>query len=89
MTRPHTIDDEIICQMCETPMVDNGWRCPRCFPTDDVPWWDAPVPRRWHRCRVQTTGATERLVLVDRCACGAIRLDSHYWMNRNSRKVTT
>jgi hypothetical protein len=60
--------------------------------TDGV-WWDeAPLPRRWHRCKVQTTGVTERLEVVQRCACGAVRIyrsgetDRGPWMERNSRR---
>jgi hypothetical protein len=50
-----------------------------------VPWWEAKVPHRWHRCRVQTSGV-HRFVQVERCACGAIRLDGRVWLERNSRK---
>jgi len=53
---------------------------------DDVPWWEAPIPRRLHRCSAQTTGWRNILDLVERCACGGIRFDGHgRWLDRNSR----
>lgn len=55
---------------------------------DGIPWYDAPVPRRWHRCWPQTTGSTRTIARVERCACGATRLDGpgHPWIDRNSRR---
>lgn len=55
---------------------------------DGIPWHNAPIPHRWHRCKTWTTGSTRNLALVERCACGAIRLDGegHPWMDRNSRR---
>jgi hypothetical protein len=54
---------------------------------EGVPWHEAPVPSRWHRCTPQTRGL---LADVERCACGAIRsrhgLGSGSWGERNSRK---
>lgn len=56
---------------------------------DGVEWWNAPVPRRWHRCAPQTRGWINYFSLVERCACGAIRLDGRtHWMDRNNRGVT-
>jgi len=53
---------------------------------DGVPWHQAPKPRRWHRCWPQTRGWMNYFTTVDRCACGAVRLDdSPPWINRNSR----
>jgi hypothetical protein len=53
---------------------------------NDVEWWKAPLPRWWHRCKPQTTGVISES-LVERCACGAIRLDgSGFWGERNSRR---
>lgn len=54
---------------------------------DGLPWHDAPLPRRLHRCRPQTHAVIDQhgarcnrhgldqcaLQRVDRCACGAIR----------------
>lgn len=48
---------------------------------DGISWFDAPVPPRWHRCKVQTAGLG-----AQRCACGAIRRSGlRHWMERNSR----
>ena len=56
------------------------------FNVNDVPWHDAPLPRRLHRCRTQTSGLMG-LTLVERCACGAIRLDGRGpWADRNTRR---
>ena len=51
---------------------------------DGVSWHKAPVPRRFHCCRPQTRGRLEsEFRLVERCACGATRLDgSGPWMSR-------
>lgn len=50
------------------------------FHRDQVPWHEAPLPRRWHRCTSWTRG-----VGIARCACGAIRMGGH-WLERNSRR---
>ena len=54
---------------------------------DGVPWYDAAVTPKLHRCWPQTigrlsfpTGST-----VHRCACGSLSYDLAYWMDRNSR----
>lgn len=48
-------------------------------------WCQAARPRRLHRCWPQTR-AWLYGELVERCACGSIRLDGEGpWMNRNSR----
>lgn len=53
---------------------------------DDIPWHDAPKPWRWHRCKPWTTGRFwPSMQVVERCACGAIRLDYMLWTERNSR----
>lgn len=58
---------------------------------DGVPWHQAPTPRRLHRCSARTTGWLNLLDRVDRCACGAIRVQpafarkSSRWRERNSR----
>lgn len=60
---------------------------------DGIWWFDAPIPRRIHKCWAQTT-AYDILGLreVERCACGAIRMDGDnpyrksYWYERNSRE---
>jgi hypothetical protein len=50
---------------------------------DGTPWHEAPLPKRWHRCWVQTCGLD-----AERCPCGAIRLPgvSSLWAERNSRR---
>lgn len=51
-----------------------------------VRWYEAPVPRRWHRCWTQTSG-WHGLTLVKRCPCGAIRVaGQRRWSERNSRR---
>ena len=50
-----------------------------------VGWFDAPRPRRWHRCQPQTRGFFH-LRLTERCACGGVRLDGcGPWIERNQR----
>lgn len=52
-----------------------------------VLWNEAPLPRRRHECEPWTRGR-DTAGSVERCACGAIRLDGeqHPWMNKNSRR---
>jgi hypothetical protein len=50
-----------------------------------VGWNEAPLPSRFHRCWGQTTG-WQGLTRVERCACGAIRLDGRGWSERNARR---
>jgi hypothetical protein len=53
---------------------------------DGVPWHAAPRPRRLHRCSPQTAGTATTGTYIERCACGAIRLDGYgSWDERNSR----
>jgi ribosomal protein S27E len=40
---------------------------------DDIEWWRAPLPRRWHRCTPWTTAFVDG-ERVERCACGALRV---------------
>jgi hypothetical protein len=52
---------------------------------DGIEWLYAPKPRRWHRCKPQTRGLV-RMGFVERCACGATRIDHYsHWMDRNSK----
>jgi hypothetical protein len=53
---------------------------------DGVPWYEAPIPKRLHRCWPQTKGRYNYLTLVERCACGSIRRPDGPWIERNSRK---
>ena len=49
-----------------------------------VPWWDAPIPRRWHRCKAQSWSLLAS-GFWERCACGAARIDHRVWIDRNTR----
>jgi hypothetical protein len=51
---------------------------------EGVGWHEAPIPRRWHRCRAQTRG-WYGFDQIERCACGAIRYNRRRWMDRNAR----
>lgn len=52
-----------------------------------LPWYRAPLPRRWHRCQSQQSGWVTNWTFVEHCACGAIRFDGGgRWMGRNSRR---
>lgn len=53
---------------------------------DGVPWHQATIPPRLHRCWAQTKGWTGYITETHRCACGATRTSSHQrWWDRNSR----
>lgn len=59
---------------------------------DGVPWYKAPLPRRWHRCSAWTEGSTDGgATWVERCTCGALRYrlgpfgSARPWIERNSR----
>ena len=53
---------------------------------DGVAWHEAPIPRRWHHCKPQTRGVMHYFTEVERCTCGAIRLNGDgHWMERNER----
>lgn len=51
-------------------------------------WYNAPLPRRWHRCYVVTSGRIFTGAFYERCACGAARRNGGPWMDRNSRRRT-
>lgn len=53
---------------------------------DGVAWYDAPLPPRLHRCQTQTSGWLRILTKVERCACGAMRVDGNGWANKNERR---
>lgn len=57
--------------------------------TDGIQWWEAKIPRRWHKCKPQTQGWLG-LDFIERCACGAIGRTGpggrHIWMERNARR---
>lgn len=43
------------------------------------------IPPVWHFCKTAMVGMVNGMV-VDRCACGAVRIDSGSWLDRNSRR---
>jgi hypothetical protein len=53
---------------------------------DDIPWYEAPVPRRFHRCRAQTSAYEGLFTLIERCACGATRMNRRMWIGKNERR---
>lgn len=59
---------------------------PRVWNLHGIPHYDADLPRRWHRCWVQTYGLIG-FETVERCACGAMRRGGRrLWAERNSRR---
>jgi len=55
---------------------------------DGVPWFEAPLPPRKHECFAQTEGWSGWVNRVERCPCGAIRLDGRrgVWVEINARR---
>ena len=52
---------------------------------DGVSFLDAPIPRKWHRCKIQTTARLSTCT-IHRCACGALRVGViGFWNHKNSR----
>lgn len=54
---------------------------------DGISWHEAPLPPVRHRCEAWTKGWSG-LTLVERCACGGIRMDGRFgtWSEVNKRK---
>ena len=53
---------------------------------DNLAWYDAPLPRWWHWCFVQTFGFVDG-TYVARCPCGAIMYGlGSKWRNKNERR---
>lgn len=53
---------------------------------DNVPWYDAPVPKRWHWCREQTLSIYDTNITF-RCPCGAVRNGvGGRWRGKNYRR---
>lgn len=53
---------------------------------DGVPWFEAPAPPPLHPCRMQTVFGSQSGLIVERCACGASRLNGRgEWTERNQR----
>lgn len=57
----------------------------RTYSVDMILWYEAPLPRRWHRCWAQTADASFS-PSVRRCPCGGVSLDYGRWVGRNSRR---
>lgn len=55
------------------------------FHVNDIPWYKAPLPRRFHRCKAQSWGMLN-WEHWDRCACGAFRRNYRRWVNKNERR---
>lgn len=54
---------------------------------DGIPWWKAKIPPRLHFCKPQTWGIPSTLPYhIYRCRCGAVKINSGPWMDKNSRK---
>jgi hypothetical protein len=55
-----------------------------------VGWWEAPLPWRFHICYTHTYGRVDwfDLELVERCACGAIRIN-HKPLDAPQREATS
>lgn len=53
---------------------------------EGVPWHDAPLPRRFHRCWPQTRAWMNYFERIERCACGAGRIDGHSWIHKNETR---
>lgn len=65
-----------------------GWRVPVTH-IHDMPWDLLPAPWRRHRCWPQSWGSIGPFRLVQRCPCGATRLDEDGpWLGRNLRRPT-
>lgn len=55
---------------------------------DTIPWDRMRLPRRFHRCWVQSWGSCGPFEMVERCPCGATRLDGGPWLHKNSRRTS-
>lgn len=51
---------------------------------DGVPWYKAPLPPRFHRCRVHSSGSPNG-EFIGRCACGATYIAGG-WINKNETR---
>lgn len=60
---------------------------PRIRHLDGIPWHEAPLPRRFHRCRSQTQGWLTLIDFTRYCACGATKQSGSRWTGRNSRRT--
>lgn len=50
-------------------------------------WYDAPLPVVDHQCKPHTRGYLRCFTLIERCACGARRLNGRgHWTGVNERR---
>ena len=49
-----------------------------------LPWWEAARPFWLHRCKPHTIARVD-MDQVERCACGAFRVNRRRWWDKNSR----
>lgn len=49
-------------------------------------WYQAPLPRRWHKCSPWSSCWINLFDRVERCTCGAIRYNKGTWHEKNSRR---
>jgi hypothetical protein len=72
------------------PLLDQASDVIRIEHLDGVDWMNAPLPRRWHRCRPQSRMWEPKWGVLYRCACGASTdtegLAHEWWDHRNSRR---
>lgn len=52
---------------------------------DGIWWFEAPLPRRWHKCKTHTI-ALLGTGLVRRCRCGAISWNGGMWIEKNAER---
>lgn len=69
-----------------TPRPTRGLAIEDIEHVNGVAWHEAPLPRRLHRCKPQTTAWINIFDQFDRCACGAARYNGRGWMGRNSSR---
>ncbi|MEO3856219.1 hypothetical protein [Acrocarpospora sp. B8E8] len=65
---------QAVCDAWHKPMIGDARH------RDDIAWYDATLPRRWHRCRAWSSHAG-----ISRCACGATNYGSG-WFGKNERR---
>lgn len=57
--------------------------------TDGIAWNLLDRPHRWHRCRPHSWGSCGPFEMLERCRCGAARIDTDGpWLWKNCRLAT-
>lgn len=54
---------------------------------DHIPWYEADLPKKHHKCIPQTIGWINYITRVERCACGNTKYDGIWLTYKNSRTV--